>query len=236
MNSEKRVLIIVPAYNEEAAVGPLIREIRNGYPHFTVLVVNDASTDKTSQVAEASGAMVIDHPYNLGIGGTIQTGIRIALEQGYDIAVQIDGDGQHDPSSLSDLLKPLFEDRLDLVIGSRFLSQSPNFKSTLMRRFGIGFFAGLLSYFTGTRLTDPTSGYRAMNKSLLTKFAGYYPSDFPEPEAIQMAKRYGARIGEVAVRMRERMGGVSSIRNLKTLYYMVKVTLAILIDTLKKRD
>lgn len=231
--SDRKILIIIPAFNEEAAVGALVRDIRSRHPSFDILVVNDNSRDRTEAEASNAGAFVVTLPFNLGIGGAVQTGYKIAAEQGYDAAVQVDGDGQHDPRYLADVLTPLFENKLDLVIGSRFLIKDDAFKSTALRRVGIRFFCHLLKGLTGLFLTDPTSGYRACGRKLIQRYAEYYPVDFPEPEAIKMARRYDARVGEVPVRMRERQGGRSSIRYLSTLYYMIKVTLAILIDALK---
>jgi glycosyltransferase involved in cell wall biosynthesis len=230
-----KTLIIIPAYNEEKSVGRLVQEIHALHPQYDIVVINDCSLDRTKQAAQEAGAIVVNNPYNLGIGGTMQTGFQIARDNGYDIAVQMDGDSQHDPSSLADLLSPILEGKLDLSVGSRFLVKEPTFRSTYWRRFGIRFFSVLLSAFTGVPLTDPTSGYRAISRKLIIAFAAYYPSDFPEPEAIQMAQRYQARIGEVPVKMRKRLGGVSSIGSAKALYYMLKVTLAILIDFLKKK-
>lgn len=232
--SEKKVLIVVPAFNEGAVIARLVKEIKSLYPHYHMLIVDDGSSDKTTQEAEAAGATVIHHPYNLGIGGAVQTGFKIAKEDNYDAVIQVDGDAQHDPKYIQTVLKPVLENELDLAIGSRFLKSESDFRSTFLRRIGIRFFALLLGTITGIHVTDPTSGYRATSKKLIPRFAAYYPIDFPEPEAIQIAKRYGARIGEIPVSMRERTGGISSIRYLKTFYYMVKVTLAILIDTLKK--
>ncbi|OGW79480.1 MAG: hypothetical protein A2Z83_02835, partial [Omnitrophica bacterium GWA2_52_8] len=176
MTTQKKVLIMIPAYNEERSIAFLLRDIRQRYPDYHILVINDASTDNTKQRALACGAWVVSHPYNLGIGGTVQTGFKVAHRHGYDIAVQMDGDAQHDPVSLPDLLKPILENRADLVIGSRFLSESPSsFRSTFTRRIGIRFFSVLLSRFTGIPLSDPTSGYRAVSKPLIAKFARYYP-------------------------------------------------------------
>ena len=232
---DKKILIIIPAYNEERSLRSLIQEIKKSYPAFSILVINDGSRDLTAKEGESAGASVITHPFNLGIGGAIKSGYKIAFDEGFDATVQVDGDGQHDPRSLADVLRPVLEDQLDLCIGSRFTERS-SFHSTFMRRMGIRFFCRLLRLMTGLYLTDPTSGYRATGKKLIPVFAAYYPIDFPEPEAIKMAKRYGARIGEVPVQMRKRLGGVSSIRYFKTLYYMIKVTLAILIDALKKKS
>lgn len=233
--SQKKILVIIPAYNEARAIKFLVKEIKSKHPHVSVLVVNDGSLDQTREEAEAAGAWVVSLPYNLGIGGAVQTGFKIANEENFDLAVQIDGDAQHDPLSLDDLLRPVLEGRLDLCIGSRFLDPDSVFQSTFLRRVGIRFFSLLLQYLTGMRLTDPTSGYRAINKKLIREFANYYPADFPEPEAIKVAKRLGGRIGEVPVKMRKRLGGISSIRYAKPIYYMIKVTFAILIDVLRRK-
>ena len=232
-----KTLVIIPAFNESESIGKLLREIRSSVPQADLVVINDGSGDTTEEEALKAGALVASLPHNLGIGGAVQTGYQIAFEGDYDVAVQLDGDGQHDPGQLKTILEPILKGELDFCIGSRFLDKDAvSFRSTPVRRFGILFFCGLLGCLTGLPLTDPTSGFRAVGRTLIGKFAAYYPVDFPEPEAIQIAKRYNARIGEVPVRMRERQGGRSSIRYFKTLYYMIKVTLAILIDTLKRKQ
>jgi len=230
-----KVLIIVPAYNESRAIRITVRDLKRMYPAYDVLVINDGSIDDTERQAESAGARVVSLPYNLGIGGAIQTGYQVAHAESYDATIQIDGDAQHDPVFLNDVLSPVLKGELDLCVGSRFLSEASTFKSTFMRRLGIRFFASLLRGLTGTNLTDPTSGFRATSKPLIQHFSEYYPIDFPEPEAIKMAKRFSLRVGEVPVNMRKRLGGVSSIRYLSTLYYMIKVTFAILIDSLKSK-
>lgn len=231
-----KILIIIPAFNEGASIRQLLTEVASVFPQADRIVINDGSRDHTEEEALITGSRVASLPYNLGIGGAVQTGYQIALEQGYDIAIQLDGDGQHDPAYLKKVLEPVASGQLDFCIGSRFLDKNaPSFRSTPVRRLGILFFCGLLGTLTGLPLTDPTSGFRAVGRDLIRKFAAYYPVDFPEPEAIQIAKRYGARIGEVPVCMRERQSGKSSIRCFKTFFYMAKVTLAILIDTLKKK-
>lgn len=230
-----KVLVIIPAYNEEKAIAGLISEIRSQAPFADILVVNDHSRDRTEAEATRAGAEVVTLPFNLGIGGAVQTGYKIAAEEGYDVAVQLDGDGQHDPRYLAELVRPILEQKLDLCIGSRFLIHDDSFKSTFTRRIGIHFFRRLLQGMTGLHLTDPTSGYRACSAKLIRRYAKYYPVDFPEPEAIKIARRYGAKVGEMSVRMRERHGGQSSIRYLSTIYYMFKVTLAIFIDAFKKK-
>ena len=230
-----KILIMVPAFNEAESIGKLIEEILVAIPQADLVIINDGSGDHTAEEALKAGALVASLPHNLGIGGAIQTGFQIACEEDYDVAVQIDGDGQHDPSYVSQLIQPVLDGTLELCIGSRFLDKtSGTYRSTWFRRFGIRFFCRLLGFLTGLHLTDPTSGFRATGKKLIRSFAAYYPVDFPEPEAVKIAKRLGARVGEIPVRMRERQGGRSSIRYLATLYYMTKVTLAILIDSLKK--
>lgn len=232
-----KILIIIPAFNEGSSIGRLLTEIASVFPQADRLVINDGSRDNTEEEALKTGSRVATLPCNLGIGGAVQTGYQIAFEQHYDIAVQLDGDGQHDPAYLQAILEPVINGKLDFCIGSRFLDKNEtSFRSTPARRLGILFFCGLLGTLTGLPLTDPTSGFRAVGRKLIEKFAAYYPVDFPEPEAIQIAKRHGAKIGEVPVCMRERQGGRSSIRYFKTLFYMAKVTLAILIDTLKKNN
>jgi glycosyltransferase involved in cell wall biosynthesis len=232
---KKKVLIMVPAFNEGRIIRRVVGEIEKLYTQFDLVVINDGSSDNTQNEAEATGARVLNLPYNLGIGGAVQTGFRIAYEGNYDAAIQIDGDAQHDPSFLMSVLNPVLANELDLCIGSRFLSNRTIFKSTFARRIGIRFFSLLLGLMTKTKLTDPTSGFRATGKKLIGQFANYYPVDFPEPEAIKIANRLGARIGEVPVNMRKRLGGQSSIRYWSTAYYMFKVTFAIFIDALKKR-
>lgn len=234
-SNKKRVLIIIPAFNESKGIARLIGELRKNHPEYDLIVINDGSSDNTAIIAEEAGAPVINLPYNLGIGGAVQTGFKLALRDQYDVAVQLDGDAQHDPKYLSHIIEPVASGRLDLCIGSRFMQTNTGFQSTFTRRIGIRFFSSLLTLITGIPLTDPTSGFRATGKTLIPHFPAYYRIDFPEPEALQMAKRLGKKIGEVPVKMRKRLGGVSSIRSLKTVYYMIKVTLAILIDTLKRK-
>ena len=236
----QRVLVIVPAYNEAANIQDVVCSIRREFPVADIVVVNDGSADDTARLAEEAGAMVLRLPYNLGIGGAMQTGYQFANERKYDVAIQVDGDGQHDPAYLPVLLAPLEDDRADLVIGSRFVGPSM-FRSSFARKLGIKWFATLISLLTGQRVTDTTSGFRAADRTVIEFFAGAYPQDYPEPEAIVIAHRAGFRIQEVPVEMRERQGGRSSINPWRSLYYMVKVTLAILLSvfrpvSLQRRD
>ena len=230
--ADHRLLIIVPAYNEAGNIGPTVREIQNfavPVKEFQVLVVDDGSQDATCQEARSTFAKVVRLPFNLGIGGAVQTGFRYALRQGFDLAVQIDGDGQHDVTFLSQLLTPVLENHADITVGSRFIGPYQGYRSSFIRRIGIHFFAELISRLTGFRVTDPTSGFRLYNQRAIRIFAENYPQDYPEPESIVIAQRYGLKLLEVPVQMRRRTVGHSSIRYLKTLHYMVKVTLAIIL-------
>lgn len=231
----KRILVIIPAYNEADSISGVINELRKNYPEFFLLVIDDCSLDKTAFNAIAAGANVISLPFNLGIGGAVQTGFKFARQRGFDFALQFDGDGQHNSSYIPKILEPVVLGRLNLCIGSRFISRGQGFKSSFLRRFGIRFFALFIGFLTRQRLTDPTSGFRCFDKKMISLFAEYYPVDFPEPESIVVAKLTGAQIGEVAVLMRPRMRGVSSIRFLRSGYYMIKVTLAILIWLFKQK-
>lgn len=231
----KNILIIVPAYNESGAIIQTLKDIANCGVDVSIVVIDDGSSDRTTEIVRKEGVDVIRLPFNMGIGGAVQTGYRYAHDQGFDIAVQVDGDGQHDPAFLPVLLEPLLRGKADIAIGSRFLPPNLGFRSSWVRRIGIHFFARLISSLSGVRVTDPTSGFRACNRRFISLFARYYPYDFPEPEAIVVARRYGARVVEVPVQMRPRTHGISSIRYLRTLHYMVKVTFAILLDKLKHK-
>jgi glycosyltransferase involved in cell wall biosynthesis len=231
--AELKRLAIVPAYNEEASIGRVIDEIRALEPVFDVVVVDDGSVDRTASVASEHGAQVLRLPFNLGIGGAMQTGYRFALEQGYDLAVQIDGDGQHDPRELPKILEPVLEGRADLVVGSRF-GRDGEFRSSPVRRIGIRLFAGVVSAVVGQRVTDTTSGFRAVNRRGIALFAADYPHDYPEVEATVMCVKHKLRLAEVPVRMRERTGGQSSITAFRSVYYMAKVLLAIFVGLFRR--
>ena len=231
--SSVKILIIVPALNESGNISRTIADIKKQNLSVDIVVIDDGSTDATAQEALAAGVKVISLPFNLGIGGAVQTGFQYAWQYGYDIAVQMDGDGQHEASFLGKLIAPILENQADLVIGSRFIEDDGGFKSSFTRRVGIHFFVHLINMLTGLNITDPTSGFRAHNRKVIEMFAQDYPQDFPEPEAIVVAKCLGARISETAVMMRKREGGQSSIRQLKSLYYMLKVTFAICLHTIR---
>lgn len=227
LGSLKRVAIL-PALNEERSVGRVIDEIRSYDSGFAIVVIDDGSVDRTAEVAASHGAKVVRLPFNLGIGGAVQTGYRYALKHGFDLAVQIDGDGQHDPSQVGVLLAPLVAGKADIVVGSRFAGRG-GYSASLSRRMGMRLFAALASALCHQRLTDTTSGFRAVNRRGISLFAGDYPTDYPEVEAIVMAVRQQLRLQEVPVSMRRRDSGRSSITAVRSFYYVVKVTLAVLI-------
>ena len=234
MIKDAKILVILPAYNESGNIGATIRELKALDFRFDVIVIDDGSKDATAQEALNAGARVVSLPFNLGIGGAVQTGFLYALRNGYDIAVQVDGDGQHDAQYLKVILAPVLEEKADITVGSRFIGSDIGWQSSAVRRVGIRFFAWLISGLTGFSVSDPTSGFRAFNAKAVKIFAEDYPQDFPEPESIMSANRFGLRLLEVPVQMRKRAHGHSSIRYFKTLYYMIKVTIAILLNMLKK--
>ena len=229
-----RLVAVVPAWNEEGAIATVIEEIVRVGPEIEVVVVDDASTDDTADVAERNGATVLRLPFNVGIGGAVQTGFRYALEQGYERAVRLDGDGQHDASQLPKLLAPLEAVAADLVIGSRFVDPGGTYRPPFARRLGIRVFARLVSLLCRQRVTDTTSGFIALDRAGIELFAAEYPHDYPEVEATLVALRSGLRLAQVQVEMRERTSGVSSITFLRSLYYIVKVTLALLVASLRR--
>lgn len=225
-------LVIIPAYNEEKSILSTVQDVLDHAPGFDYVVVNDCSRDHTRQVCREHHLNLLDLPINLGIGGAIQTGYRYALEHGYDMAVQIDGDGQHDARYLQPMADKLEAEGLDMVIGSRFI-ENQGFQSTGLRRFGIQFFKRLIKLLFGTTITDATSGMRLCNRRVLEQFSEDYPQDYPEPETVARLLRRGYRVQEVPVVMRERQAGESSINPAKSIYYMIKVSTAILIERLR---
>jgi glycosyltransferase involved in cell wall biosynthesis len=236
MQRHTKHLAIVPAYNEAETVETVIDSLRLHAPVFDVLVVDDGSTDGTGEVAERAGAIVVRHPFNLGIGGAVQSGFVFALERGYEYAVQVDGDGQHCAEEIGKLLAAMREDpTLDMVCGSRFMTRDKAYPATVSRRTGIHIFAFILSRLVGQRVSDPTSGFRLYNRRGIGLFARDYPHDYPEVEAVLMVHFHRLRMTEVPVRMLQRGGGKSSIRSGKSVYYMIKVLLAIFIGLARAR-
>ena len=226
-----KTVIIIPAYNEAENIENVLNDISKNCPSVDTVVINDCSTDATIETLERLGARYISLPVNLGIGGGVQTGYIFARDNGYDIAVQFDGDGQHDAGYLHDLIEPLERGDADIAIGSRFIEKE-GFQSTAMRRFGISFLSGLIRTISGVSVKDVTSGMRAANRKMIEFFAENYAQDYPEPEAVLASGLAGAKIVEVPVKMRDRLGGESSISPLKSVYYMIKVTLAIILSGL----
>ena len=226
-------IIIIPAYNESANIVKTINAIRRSAEDFDYVIINDCSTDETRDICEANQFNIINLPINLGIGGAVQTGYRYAYEEGYDIAVQVDGDGQHDPSFLSRMAEYMESNGSDMIIGSRFINKE-GFQSSGTRRIGIKYFTILIQILTGNKITDPTSGLRMVNRSVRKMFAYDYPKDYPEPESVVTVLRKGKKVDEIPVIMKAREGGVSSISPRKSVYYMLKVSLAILIECIRK--
>lgn len=232
------IAAIIPAFNEEKAIADVIEGIRllerTDDLSVDVIVVNDCSTDKTAAVASCLDCVVLNLPVNLGIGGAVQTGFKYAYQNGYDIALQVDGDGQHPPEEIPKLVKALEEDEADVVIGSRFI-EGVGYQSSFLRRAGIRYFMVLNELAAKVRITDSTSGFRAMNRRALALVNDYYPDQYPEPEAIILYSLNGLRIQEVAVKMRERHGGQSSISAIASIYYLFKVTFAIFFTYIRLR-
>lgn len=226
-------IVIIPAYNESASIVNTVKDILENSEGFDYIIINDRSTDNTLEICQENHLNYLNLPLNLGIGGAVQTGYWYAYENGYDIAVQFDGDGQHDAKYLNEMADYLTEHNLDMVIGSRFITNE-GFQSSGARRAGIKWFTFLIKLLTGKKITDPTSGYRMCNRNVIKLFSNTYPKDYPEPETEVALIRRGLKVEEVPVIMRAREEGVSSISLKKSVYYMFKVTLAILIERSRK--
>ena len=226
-------LVIIPAYNECGSILKAVRDIREHAPGFDYVVINDCSTDETLDICRKYGLNHVNLSVNLGIGGAVQTGYLYAYKNGYDFAVQFDGDGQHDAKFLHEMRDYMVEHKLNMLIGSRFIEKE-GFQSSGIRRFGIRYFSALIKFLTKAKITDPTSGMRMVNREIIGIYADSYPKDYPEPESVVAILNMGKTVGEYPVVMRERTEGVSSISPLRSVYYMVKVTLAILVEMLRK--
>lgn len=227
-----KILVIIPAYNEAASIVRVVSSVvAEGYDY---VVVNDGSSDSTLEICRDHGFNVLDLKENLGIGGAVQAGHKYALRHGYDVDVQLDGDGQHDPGYISALLAKI-QVGANLAIGSRYIQETDGFQSTFMRRVGIKWLSCCIKIFTGCSVTDPTSGFRACDRKAIELFCRQYPMDYPEPESIVTAIKQGLLVREASVIMRERQAGESSIRAFSSVYYMIKVTLAIAIAGVSRR-
>lgn len=242
MKKEVKILLIIPAYNEEDNILKTYNKIvdynKKNKTNYDVIVINDGSKDNTKKILEENNIPHINLVHNLGIGGAVQTGYKYALENKYDIAIQYDGDGQHDVRYVEKLIKPIIDKKADLVIGSRFLEKdSSNFKSTWIRRIGINFISFLIKICTGKKISDTTSGFRAANREVIASFASKYPIDSPEPASFVAITRKGYKTMEISVSMNAREGGTSSITShlWKPIYYMVNVSLSIIITRFKDR-
>lgn len=225
----KKLAVVIPAYNEQDSIAMVVNDILSiSYPDFQIIpiVINDCSTDNTADGVKALNCVLLDLPVNLGIGGAVQTGFKYAFENDFDYAIQVDGDGQHPASEISKLLSEAEKGKHNIIIGSRFIEKK-GFQSSGMRRFGISFLRNWIKIFSGKTIYDNTSGFRLFDRKVLELVANDYPDEYPEPESIIMFSKKGFTIKEVAVEMKERQGGESSIRAFDQLYYMIKVSLAI---------
>lgn len=225
-------LVIIPAYNECGSILKAVDDIKTHAPGFDYVVINDCSTDETLDICRRHDLNHVNLSVNLGIGGAVQTGYIYACQYGYDVAVQFDGDGQHDAAFLDRMAQELAETGSDMVIGSRFIEKE-GFQSSGLRRVGIRYFSVLIRLLTGKRVTDPTSGMRMVNRDVMQIYAKNYPKDYPEPESVTAILRMGKKVTEIPVLMKQREEGTSSIGGLRSVYYMIKVTLAILMERLR---
>lgn len=236
--SNKKILVILPCYNEEKSIGELIlalKKIKLDGVEICPLAINDCSTDNTLAEIQKHNIAYLDLKVNLGIGGAVQSGLIYAKQHDFDIAIQMDGDGQHPPSELIKVIEPIINDKADVSIGSRFIDKE-GFQSSAARRAGIKFLSALIKLFSGIRIFDCTSGYRAFNKKAIDLCVTYYPEKYPEPESILYLIKNGAKVVEVPVIMAERSGGKSSIGNFNSIYYMLKVSFGLLVLSFKKRS
>ena len=228
-----KAIVIVPAYNEQENIRNTLKDLRENGAGADILVMNDCSTDRTEEILKEEGVNYLSFPVNLGIGGGVQAGYQYARDNGYGIAIQFDGDGQHEAKYLKDLMAPLISGEADIAIGSRFVEHE-GFQSSGARRLGIGILSRLIRVLCGVKVLDVTSGMRAVNRRFIEEYAEHYAQDYPEPEALLYAGLRKARIREVPVQMKERAGGKSSISAVKSVYYMIKVSLALIIGRITR--
>jgi len=229
-----KILAIVPALNEADNIGSVVQDLKTASPWLDVLVIDDGSTDQTAEVARAHGAKVISLPVNLGIGGAVQTGFLYALKHHYDVALQVDGDGQHKAEEIRKLVDPVLRGEADVTIGSRFLEKT-SYKSAWPRRLGIYLLSKTIQSVVRKNFTDPTSGFRAYNQKALQIVSTHYSTDYPEPDAIVTLLKNRLRVTEISVEMDARLSGSSSITPFKSGYYMFKVSLAIILNSMMSR-
>ncbi len=233
---DKKILVVIPAYNEASNIVNVIKSIRALHPKLSILIINDCSSDNTRELAgSVKGTIVINLPINMGIGGAVQTGFKYAVNNQFEILIRMDGDGQHDPRYISALIKSQIEGNYDIVIGSRFLEKE-GFQSSFFRRIGITIIQIFLKLFLRQNISDSTSGYRSYSKTAIAIFSKTYPDDFPEPEELIFAKKRDLKITEIPVEMKERNSGVSSIKGLSSLYYMIKVLIALIIESVRRKN
>jgi glycosyltransferase involved in cell wall biosynthesis len=236
IREDQKILVVIPAYNEQGRIGEIVRAVKRVLPSAKTLVVNDCSSDDTGIESAAAGANVVTHLINLGYGAALETGYLYALQYGYEFIVQMDGDGQHLPDEAPQILAPVLDGGADIVIGSRYLSSRNTYKTSLARKAGQKFFGMILSVFTGYKITDPTSGFQCLNRKAFELFSrGQFPHDFPDADVLLMAHYAGFRVKEVPVVMLERSGGVSIHGGLKPLYYVIKMILSIVMVFLSQR-
>lgn len=231
-----KTLLIIPAYNEEENILNTVNSIKEYNENLEFVVINDGSDDNTLKILEDNNINHVNLIDNLGIGGAVQTGYKYAFENNYDIAIQFDGDGQHDVRYVKNICEAIIAGEADMCIGSRYLDKTTSeFKSTLMRRFGKNIISFIIKLFCRKKITDPTSGFRAVNKEIIEIFANDYPSDYPEPESVATILRSGYRVSEVPVNMKERANGKSFVNIGTSILYMVKVNLAIILSSIKTK-
>ena len=229
-----RVVALIPAYNEQEAIGEVVSDVKKYLPDADVVVINDGSSDLTAEQAKKFGAFVLDLPYNLGIGGAVQTGYRFAEEMGYEVAIRLDGDGQHDPMEARKLLDPIENGQADVVTGSRYARAGNGYRSSFVRFLGIKLFGAITSCIVHRKISDVTSGFQAVNRRVIEFYSHDYPSDYPEIETIPLLHWAGFHALEVPVSMKERQAGNTSITPIRSIYYVVKVTLALFMGLLRK--